>query len=89
MVLHMLLSKLKSVDTREYSLDQVNIPRMYFQEQPSDFINKTEYLSDEFKAYMQQNLDGDSKSSNNHAGPAPKRQSDMPARDSSKRLRNA
>lgn len=34
---------------REYSLDQVNIPRMYFQEQPNDFDNKRNYLSSEFK----------------------------------------
>lgn len=34
---------------REYSLDQVNIPRMYFQEQPNDFDNKRNYLSSEYK----------------------------------------
>lgn len=73
---------------REYSLDQVNIPRMYFQEQPGDFVNNTEYLSDEFKTLLQHDLDDESISSN-HAGPAPKRPNDMPSREISKRLRNA
>lgn len=71
---------------REYTLDQVNIPRMYFQEQSSDFENKTEYLSNDFKAYLQQEADDrEETSSSNHAGPA-KRQ--MPAHETSKRLRN-
>lgn len=72
---------------REYSLDQVNIPRMYFQEQPSDFENNTEYLSDEYKIMAQLDQDGDL--FNNHAGPAPKRPNEMPSRDISKRMRNA
>lgn len=88
LALHMLLSKLKIVDMREYTLDQVNIPRMYFQEQSSDFENKKEYLSQEFKK-LSKHEDGENFNSNNNAGPAPKRPSEMSARDSSKRLRNA
>jgi hypothetical protein len=86
--MHILITKLKSVDMREYSLDQVNIPRMYFQEQPADFENNTEYLSDEFKAIVQHDQDNE-KISNNNAGPAPKRQNDMSTRDIAKRMRNA
>lgn len=88
LALHMLLSKLKIVDMREYSLDQVNIPRMYFQEQSSDFENKTDYLSQDFKK-LAKHEDGENVNSNNNAGPAPKRTSEMPTRDPSKRLRNA
>lgn len=86
----MILTKIKIVDMREYSLDQVNIPRMYFQEQPPDFKNKREYLSEEFKEILQQEQEVDKIQSNN-AGPAPKRfaQNEMPTREATKRLRNA
>jgi hypothetical protein len=77
------LSKLKSVDMREYTLDQVHIPRMYFQEQPTEFDNKRDYLSEEFKNYLsEQTIDhdeveeggggaaGEENSSVNNAGPS-------------------
>lgn len=53
---HIIVTKLNSVDMREYSLDQVNIPRMYFQEQPNDFDNKANYLSAEFKRKMEMSV---------------------------------
>jgi hypothetical protein len=65
----------------------VNIPRMYFQEHP-DFENKNNYLPREF-VLLAQNEDGENMSTNNNAGPAPKRQSELPTRETSKRLRNA
>lgn len=53
---HIIVTKLNSVDMLEYSLDQVNIPRMYFQEQPNDFDNKTSYLSAEYKRKMEMSV---------------------------------
>lgn len=88
LALHIIVTKLKIIDLREYSLDQVNIPRMYYQEQPADFKNQIDYLSEEFKRSTQQE-DGENVNSNNNAGPAPKRPSEFPTRDPSKRLRNA
>lgn len=84
----MILSKLKSVDMREYSLDQVQIPRMYFLEQPTEFDNKCNYLSEEFKSIMQSSPVEIPETENANAGPS-KRSSEVPARDISKRSRNA
>lgn len=72
---------------REYTLDQVHIPRMYFQEQSSDFDNKRNYLSEEFKSISMQTDDGEN--SNSISGPSAKRCVDLPMRDATKRLRNA
>jgi hypothetical protein len=73
---------------REYSLDQVNIPRMYFQEQSSDFNNKRNYLTQEFKR-LSTAASSEAETSTN-AGPAPKRPIDAPSSiDSSKRLKIA
>lgn len=69
---------------REYSLDQVNIPRMYFQEQAPDFNNKRNYLSTEFKRISTAAAD------DTNPGPAPKRPNDASTtHESTKRLRNA
>lgn len=71
---------------REYSLDQVNIPRMYFQEQSADFTNKRNYLSLDYKRITQ------AETEEVNPGPAqttaPKRSVDTP-HDSSKRLKTA
>lgn len=80
------------MDTREYTLDQVHIPRMYFQEQSADFDNKRNYLSEEFKRLSIPEEEQEELSKN--AGPAPKittakRTVVEPTRDPSKRLRNA
>jgi sister chromatid cohesion protein PDS5 len=84
--LHLLLSKLKNVDMREYSLDQVNIPRMYFQEQSADFNNKRNYLTQEFKRLSA----AASSEAETIAGPAPKRPNDATSSlDTSKRLKSA
>jgi hypothetical protein len=59
---------------REYSLDQVNIPRMYFQEQAADFANKRNYLSQEFKRISTAAVAVENESVGPlNAGPAPKR----------------
>lgn len=85
-MLHLILTKLKNVDMREYSLDQVNIPRMYFQEQGSDFDNKRNYLSIEYKR-LSTAADADAPL---NPGPAPKRPIDATTtHESTKRLRNA
>lgn len=49
MALHIILTKLKTVDMREYTLEQVCIPTMYYQEQLPTFNNKRDYLSQEYK----------------------------------------
>ena len=49
MALHIILTKLKTVDMREYTLEQVCIPTMYYQEQAPTFNNKRDYLSQEYK----------------------------------------
>ncbi|CRK92889.1 CLUMA_CG006304, isoform A [Clunio marinus] len=88
--LHLILTKLKNVDTREYSLDQVNIPRMYFQEQDTNFKNEHNYLSLEFKSLLTATSTNDSGNATVNAGPAPKRSGEIVvAYDQSKRLRNA
>lgn len=86
--MHIILTKLKNIDMHEYSLDQVNIPRMYFQEQSADFNNKRNYLSQEYKristAAATQNAD------TVNAGPAPKRNIDaMTTHDSAKRSKTS
>jgi bisphosphoglycerate-dependent phosphoglycerate mutase len=83
---------------REYTLDQVHIPRMYFQEQPPEFDNKQDYLSEEFKnlslPVVEQKSDKDDEDQSfvsNNAGPsnAVKRNAELPTpRDPSKRLKN-
>lgn len=74
---------------REYSLDQVNIPRMYFQEQSADFNNKRNYLSQEFKQIVTVVSTNDADSTAK-AGPAPKRPIDPSStNESSKRLKSA
>lgn len=88
LTLHIMVTKFKIIDLREYSLDQVNIPRMYFQEQSTSFENNIDYLSNDFKQ-LSRIEDDENVHSNNNAGPAPKRSSDMPTREVSKRLKNA
>ena len=85
LALHILINKLKSVDMREYTLDQVHISRMYFQEQNSSFENNKEYLSQEFMM-ITQNEDFES-NLNNNAGPAPKRPADTFSEDDIKRVK--
>lgn len=89
--LHLILTKLKNVDMREYSLDQVNIPRMYFQEQSADFNNKRNYLSQEFKRISTAEVVEDESAGPLNAGPAPKRPIDSLSTtcDPVKRMRNA
>lgn len=71
---------------QEYSLDQVNIPRMYFQEQSADFTNKRNYLSQEYKRLTT----AASTQENTSAGPAPKRTNESAAaNEPTKRLRNS
>jgi len=81
-----MLTKIKSIDMREYTLDQVIIPSMYFQEQAVDFANKRNYLSTEFKKVSTTSTADD------NAGPsapkAIKRPSEI-APAAAKRLRNA
>lgn len=72
--MHLILTKLKNIDMHEYSLDQVNIPRMYFQEQSADFNNKRNYLSQEYKRISTVAATQNTEAVN--AGPAPKRNTD-------------
>lgn len=75
---------------REYSLDQVNIPRMYFQEQSAGFTNKRNYLSQEFKRLSTVVTVENESVGPLNAGPAPKRPLDaVPTTETTKRLRNA
>lgn len=79
--------QLKNVDMREYSLDQVNIPRMYFQEQSNDFNNQRNYLSQDFKRLSTAPTDNEAPV---NPGPAPKRAIEASAtHETTKRLRNA
>lgn len=75
---------------REYSLDQVNIPRMYFQEQSVDFKNKRNYLSQDFKRITTAAALLDTEASSS-SGPAPKRPIDSSTTHdtSSKRMKSA
>lgn len=74
---------------REYSLDQVNIPRMYFQEQSADFNNKRSYLTQEFKQLSSVAPATDA-GTPSVSGPAPKRPVDeATTHEPSKRLRSA
>jgi hypothetical protein len=50
LTLHILLSKLKNIDMREYELDQIQIPAMYFIPQTEEFSNNRDYLSQEFRS---------------------------------------
>lgn len=49
LTLHILLSKLKNIDMREYELDQIQIPAMYFISQTEEFTNTQDYLSKEYR----------------------------------------
>lgn len=72
---------------REFTLDQVNIPRMYFQEQSADFNNQRNYLSQDFKRLSTAATENDAPV---NPGPAPKRALEASTtHDMSKRLRNA
>lgn len=83
---------------REYTLDQVHIPRMYFHELSPDFDNKRDYLSAEFKTFSE-SLENEERTSDdehtsgsvNNAGPsnATKRNAELTTREQTKRLRNA
>jgi hypothetical protein len=85
------------VDVRDYTLDQVHIPRMYFQEQSVSFMNKKSYLAEEFKR-LSSNASHDDENENLNAGPSPKttatttttlkRVVDNATREPSKRLKN-
>jgi hypothetical protein len=75
---------------REYTLDQVNIPRMYFQEQSAGFTNKRNYLSTEFKRLSTVASTENESAGPLNAGPAPKRPVEAATtNEAAKRLRNA
>ena len=89
--MHIILTKLKNVDMHEYSLDQVNIPRMYFQEQSADFNNKRNYLSQEYKRTTTAVAASNDNETPLNPGPAPKRaiEATTTANDSTKRLKSS
>jgi hypothetical protein len=74
--MHIILTKLKNIDTHEYSLDQVVIPAMYFQHQSEEFDNTQNYLSHEFKRQTSSVAEASSETtqqaSPSRPGPAPK-----------------
>lgn len=49
LTMHIILSKLKVVDLREYPLEQIQIPSMYFTPQSEDFDNRRDYLSKDYR----------------------------------------
>lgn len=61
LTMHIILSKLKIVDLREYPLEQIQIPSMYFTPQAEGFDNKHDYLSKDFRNLDQPNVEPEAK----------------------------